>query len=173
MIDAMPIPSLSSDACVIVAAQEQGVPADLMLAVRSVERGTPGRFTTNADGSRDFNEPGLNTRTVRTLATQGWDVGRLVNDGCYAMQASAYWMRLKLLDVRGRPIPLLSRAARYNSATQRHNANYQQVLIPRLREWSCHLHHYWKVPPDALFAIASETITEQELTSCKPQMRLR
>lgn len=167
------MPTLSSDACVIVAAQEQGVPADLMLAVRAVERGTPGKFTTNKDGSRDFNEPGLNTRTVKTLAEQGWDVTRLLNDGCYAMQASAYWMRLKLLDVRGRSISLLSRAARYNSATAHHNENYQQALLPHLRNWSCHLHHYWKFPAAALFAVASETVNEQELTSCKPQMRLR
>lgn len=172
-MDAAPVSTLSSDACVIVAAQEQGVPADLMLAVRSVERGTPGRYTRNTDGSLDFNEPGLNTRTVRQLAQEGWDVPKLLHDGCYAMQASAYWMRLKLLDVRGRPIPLLSRAARYNSATAHHNVNYQQVLLPRLRDWSCHLHHYWKVPAASLFAVASDVISENELSTCKPQMRLR
>ena len=172
MMDAAPVSTLSSDACVIVAAHEQGVPPDLMLAVRTVERGTPGKYTTNKDGSRDFNEPGLNTRTVRDLSIRGWDVQRLLHDGCYAMGASAFWMRLKLLDVRGRDIPLLSRAARYNSATSHHNANYQAALVPPLRAWSCHLHHHWKVPAKALFSVASSVTTEQELTKCTPKTNL-
>lgn len=171
-MDATPVPTMSSDACVIVAAQEQGVPPDLMLAVRSVERGTPGKYTTNTDGSRDHNEPGLNTRTVRDLRARGWDAERLLHDGCYAMSASAFWMRLKLLDVRGRDISLLSRAARYNSATSHHNANYQAVLVPALRDWSCYLHHHWKTPAQALFSVASNVTTEQELTKCNPKKNL-
>lgn len=173
MIDATPpTPSLSSNACVIVAAQEQGVPPDLMLAVRTVERGTPGKYTTNTDGTRDYNEPGLNTRTLSELARRGWDVQRLIHDGCYAMGASAFWMRLKLLDVRARPIPLLSRAARYNSATHHHNANYQAVLVQPLLDWSCHLHHHWKMPAKALFTVASQVTTEQELKQCQPKKNL-
>lgn len=169
MIDVQPVSTLSSDACVIVAAQEQGVPPDLMLAVRSVERGTPGGSTTNKDGSHDFNEPGLNTRTIRDLSSRGWDVTRLIHDGCYAMSASAFWMRIKLLDVRGRDIPLLSRAARYNSATNPYNANYQAVLVPALRDWACYLNRHWKIPAKALFSVASHVTTEHELTKCIPK----
>lgn len=172
MMDAAPLPRLSSDACVIVAAQEQGVPPDLMLAVRAVERGTPGKYVTNTDGSRDYNEPGLNTRTIYELSNKGWDVSKLIHDGCYAMAASAFWMRTKLLDVRGRDIPLLSRAARYNSATAHHNANYQAVLVTPLRDWACHLHQHWKMPAEALFAVASKVTTKEELTTCKPKSNL-
>lgn len=172
-MDVPPPPTFSSDACVITAAGEFGVAPDLMLAVRAVERGIPGGHVTNTDGSRDHNEPGLNTRTVRHLVANGWDQPRLLYDGCYAMKAAAFWMRIKLLDVRGGQIPLLSRAARYNSATPAHNANYQTALIQPLLDWSCHLHHFWKVPPAGLFAVASAITNEKELTECKPKTRLR
>lgn len=169
----LPPPALSSDVCVIVAAKEEGVPVDLMLAVRSVERGTPGKFTTNTNGTRDFNEPGLNTGTIKELANQGWNVPLLIRDGCYGMRAASYWMRTKLLNVQGSSLPLLARAARYNSATKQHNENYQNVLVPKLADWSCHVYHHWKVPASALFAVASQVTTEEELKKCKPQRNLR
>lgn len=164
--------SQSSDACVVVAAQQEGVAPDLMLAVRSVERGSPSSSVGNTDGSRDYNEPGLNSRTVGALISQGWDYDMLLHDGCYAMRASAHWMRMKLVDVRGADIPLLSRAARYNSATPQHNYSYQAALVPRLQEWACHLHHYWRMPAQGLFSVASNVITEQELSKCKPKLKV-
>lgn len=163
-------PPLSSNVCVMSAAAQYGVPADLMLAVRSIERGTPGRSVGNTDGSRDYNEPGLNSRTMRELQAQGWDAKRLANDACYAMRASAHWMRVKLLDVRSSSLPLLARAARYNSATPVHNQRYQDMLRPALQDWSCHLHHHWKIPAESLFAVASRVTTEKELSSCRPKL---
>lgn len=159
----------ASDVCVITASVAQGVAPDLMLAVRSVERGQPGKSVSNTDGTVDFNEPGLNTRTVRDLANQGWDAGRMLNDGCYAMNAAAFWMRSKLLDVRMANTPLLARAARYNSKTPQYNIAYQQRLQSPLRTWACHLHHFWSTPADQLFAVASEVMSEKELNTCKPQ----
>lgn len=164
----MPI-SQASDVCVVTAAAAQGIAPDLMLAVRSIERGTPGKAVRNTNGSGDFNEPGLNTSTINILAAQGWDVSRLVNDGCYAMNAAAYWMRNKLLDAQQTDDPLLARAARYNSKTPQYNAAYQQRLQAPLRQWACHLHSYWKMPANQLFATASNVMTEKELTTCKPQ----
>ena len=161
--------ALSSDACVIVAAQRYGVAADLLLAVRSVERGAPHRATRNNDGTRDYNEPGLNSRTMNALVGLGWDPFLLEHDGCYAMKASAYWMSIKLLEVSNTSMPLLARAARYNSATPSYNVRYQGLLRESLRNWSCYLHRHWKLPSAALFAVASKVITENELNTCLPK----
>ena len=158
----------ASDVCVITAAANQGVAADLMLAVRSVERGRPGKSVGNTDGTADFNEPGLNSKTIEDLKRKGWDVNRMLNDGCYAMNAASFWMRSKLLDVHMSDAPLLARAARYNSKTPQYNMQYQQRLERPLRTWACHLHHYWATPASQLFAVASEVMSEKELNTCKP-----
>jgi len=154
-----------------MAAQRYDIAPDLLLAVRSVERGKPGKSVLNTNGTRDFNEPGLNTRTVHKLARQGWDEQRLLNDSCYAMHASAHWLRIKLLDGNSGE-PLLARAARYNSATPIYNVRYQGMLRGPLRDWSCHLHQRWKLPLTTLFAIASKVITENELRTCQPKRHL-
>lgn len=160
----------ASDVCVITAATGQGVAPDLMLAVRSVERGKPGGSVANTNGTADFNEPGLNTKTVVALEGLGWDVQRMRNDGCYAMSAASYWMRGKLLDASHLDDSLLARAARYNSKTPQYNIAYQQRLQAPLRTWACHLHNYWKMPAEQLFATASNVMTEKELTTCKPKL---
>jgi hypothetical protein len=170
-VDINPPLSLSSDVCVIMAAQRYDIAPDLLLAVRSVERGKPGQSVLNTNGTSDFNEPGLNTTTIRKLTKQGWNEQRLINDSCYAMHASAHWMRIKLLD-GSLGEPLLARAARYNSATPVYNVRYQGMLKGPLRDWSCQLHQRWKLPPDALFAVASKVITENELRTCQPKLRL-
>ena len=169
-VDINPPMFLSSDVCVIMAAQRYDIAPDLLLAVRSVERGKPGQSVLNTNGTRDYNEPGLNTHTVRKLARVGWDEQRLLNDSCYAMHASAHWMRIKLLDAKSNE-SLLARAARYNSATPVHNIRYQGMLRGPLRDWSCQLHKRWKYPLDTLFAVASNVITENELKTCQPKIR--
>ena len=160
-------PGLSSDACVIRAAQHYGVAPDLMLAVRSLERGVPGQSVSNTDGSRDHNEPGLNTRTLQELERRGWDVDRLQFDGCYAMYAASYWMRQKLVSVADRDLPLMTKAARYNSATAEHNAAYQIKLKPYLADWGCYLHVFWKSPPKSLFSYASGVLNDDNMKLCK------
>lgn len=162
--------SQASDVCVISAAQNHGVPADLMLAVRSIERGRPGGRVQNTNGTSDFNEPGINTRTLEALDRKGWEVDRLMNDGCYAMQAASYWMRIKLLDAVSSDEPLLARAARYHSRTFTYNIAYQGKLKTALRTWACHLSEHWKVSHTQLFALSSGVMSEKELTTCKPQL---
>lgn len=159
----------ASDICVIRAAAQYGVAPDLMLAVRSVERGAPGQSVRNTNATHDYNEPGLNTKTIEQLASQGWQTERMLNDGCYAMSAASFWMRIKLLDAQHANEPLLARAARYNSKTPVHNIAYQSRLQAPLRAWACHLHAYWNTPAAQLFATASNVITEKELTSCQPK----
>jgi hypothetical protein len=159
---------LSSDVCVIRAADASGVPADLMFAVRSVERGMPAQAVRNTDGTEDHNEPGLNTKTLIELTYRyGWDMSRLKTDGCYAMYAGSFWMRQKLFGVRYRGISLLSKAARYNSATPGPNLEYQKRLVPHMVNWACYLHVFWRVDAEGLFAVASGVLKPEDLEQCK------
>lgn len=152
----------------IQAAQSFGVAPDLLFAVRAVERGTPGKSVANKDGSHDYNESGLNTRTIVELVNvHGWDRLRLVHDGCYAMHAAAFWMRQKLIGVRYRDQPLLSKAARYHSATPSLNIEYQRRLIPFMADWACYLHVYWRMEPAGLFAAASGVLEVKDFERCK------
>lgn len=154
---------LSSDACAISAAARYGIGADLLLAVRSVERGMPSQRVGNTDGSYDHNEPGLNTRTLYEMSLRGWDSYRLRVDGCYAMYAASAWMAQKFRESGGRDLSLLSRAARYNSATPSHNEAYQRKLAPYIGSWGCYLYVFWKQPPERLFVVAAGLMNEQEL----------
>ena len=160
---------LSSDVCVITAAKSYNVPPDLMLAVRSVERGVTGQSVGNTNGTRDHGEPGLNTETLQELDKRGWDTKRISYDGCYGMYAASYWMRTKLLEAKYKNQPLLSRAARYNSATPEHNQKYQARLAPFLQAWGCYLHVFWRIPAKGLFVIASGVLDEEDLSSCKTE----
>lgn len=158
------VEGFSSDVCVIHAAKRFGVPADLMFAVRAVERGKPSESLANRDGTHDVNEPGLNTKTVRELVMKGWDRYRLVHDGCYSMYAAAYWMNYKWSTASGGT--LLSKAARYHSATTSHNEGYQRKLIPFLANWGCYLHVYWRFLPDDLFVVQSGVLKKEDLQLC-------
>ena len=165
-----PVATLSTDACVIAAAQQFSVGADLMLAIRSHERGRPGFANGNTDGSHDYNEPGLNTRTVIELISGGWIAQRLAYDGCYAMNASAYWMRARLLDQAGSHMPLLQRAARYHSKTLVYNIRYQEKIKQPMLDWACHLYHFWRIDAQGLFAVAANLVSERELQICQPRL---
>lgn len=168
MVADLPISQgFSSDICVIRAAEHYGLPPDLMFAVRAVERGKPNSAVANKDGTHDFNEPGLNTRTLRELGPKGWDVYRLSYDGCYAMYAASYWMRKKLVEAASKPGSLLSKAARYHSATPRFNTAYQRRLAPFLANWGCYLHVYWKYDAQSLFVIQSGVLKSEDLLQCK------
>ena len=156
-------PGLSSDMCVVSAATTYGVPADLMLAVRSVERGMPHQSVGNKDGSSDFNEPGLNSRTLDELVERwGWDGYRLRVDGCYAMYAATFWMQSKMKSGK-QQVTLLSRAARYNSGTPTHNEDYQARLAPFIGQWACYLFVHWKSNPQELFVVQSGLLKSYDL----------
>lgn len=159
---------LSTDVCVMAAAERFRLPADLLFAVRAVERGMPGHAVLNTNGTSDFNEPGLNTQTIKELERRGWDAQRLYVDGCYAMNASAFWMRIKLAEVAGRAeLTLLQRVAGYNSRTPSHNAEYQRRLIPHILNWGCYLNVYWGYEPESLFGVHSGLIDREGFGRCK------
>lgn len=168
MVPDLPVSTvLSSDICVIHAAQHYGLPPDLMFAVRAVEGGKPYGAVANKDGSFDFNEPGLNTRTVRELTLSGWDAYRLASDGCYSMYAASFWMHSKLEQASKSSGTLLSKAARYHSGTPALNTNYQKLLAPFLANWGCYLHVYWKFDAVALFVVQSGVLKTEDLLQCK------
>ncbi|MBL8511935.1 MAG: hypothetical protein JNM52_09845, partial [Betaproteobacteria bacterium] len=90
--------SPSNVECAIQAAVRNGVPPDLVLALRAVEAGHAGTATRNDDGSYDFGEAAINSVKFPELAQKGYDPQRLVSDGCYAMDAKAFIVREHLVN---------------------------------------------------------------------------
>ena len=122
--------------CVIEAAKRQGVPANVMLAIASVEGGANGQFVRNANGSFDmghfqlntihFRESGVFTRVGIKREDAAWR-------GCYNAELAA-WMVRKHLNAPGSQSYWV-RVANYHSATPQFNARYRAKLVPLAERW--------------------------------------
>lgn len=164
----------SSIECTINASVRQGVPPDLVLAIRSAEGGKAGMATRNSDGTFDYGEAAINTRKFPELTAQGYDPKRLVADGCYAMEAKASIVKAHLRS--NFDASLLARAARYHSRSPVQNAAYQERLAPWLKAWGCALARNHQVdpqsaygfPPSALFAVTAGLL-DPDLRNCPRQ----
>lgn len=120
--------------CVIQAALRQGVPANVLLAVASVESGKNGQYVRNTNGTDDLGHFQLNTIHFDTQA----GVFRRVNKidaawrGCYNAELAAWFLRQRL-DAPGGDYWV--KAANYHSATAEYNSIYRRKLIPLAARW--------------------------------------
>lgn len=120
--------------CVIDAAMRQGVPANVLLAIASVEGGRNGQYVRNANGSDDLGHFQVNTIHF----TKGALFGQVRKEdaawrGCYNAELAAHLLRQKI-DAPGSQ-DYWVRVANYHSATPRFNAAYRAKLVPLAARW--------------------------------------
>lgn len=123
--------------CVIHAAQKQGVPANVLLALASVEGGKNGQFVGNKNGSLDIGHFQINTIHWKP---NGWfaqypsitqqDVAQR---GCYNAELAAWMLRQHINKPTGQDF--WTRVANYHSKTPELNAVYRSKLIPFAIKW--------------------------------------
>ncbi len=123
--------------CVVRAAQKQGVPANVLLALASVEGGKNGQFVDNANGSRDIGHFQINTihwkangRFAQYPAITQQDVAWR---GCYNAELAAWMLRQHIDEPTGQDF--WTRVANYHSKTPKYNAVYRSKLIPLAVQW--------------------------------------
>lgn len=120
--------------CVVNAAMRRGVPANVLLALASIEGGKNGQLVRNKNGSDDvghfqintihFSEGGVFSHVRQTDAA--WR-------GCYNADLAAQFLRRRL-DAPGSD-DYWTRVASYHSATPKYNAIYRAKLIPLAARW--------------------------------------
>lgn len=120
--------------CVIDAAMRQGVPANVLLAIASVEGGKNGQYVRNTNGSDDLGHFQVNTIHF----SKGALFGQVRKEdaawrGCYNAELAARLLRQKL-DATGSQ-DYWVRVANYHSATPRFNAAYRARLVPLVVRW--------------------------------------
>ncbi len=129
--------------CVIAAARRQRVPANVLLAIASVEAGRHGQVRANRDGSVDLGQFQINSVHLPRLARYGIRADDLRLRGCYAAELAG-WMLANEVRRGGRG-DWWSRAARYHSATPYYNAVYRSRLIAAADVWGRWLARHYPV----------------------------
>ncbi len=134
--DIYPIRPANID-CVLRAAQKQGVPANVLLALASVEKGRNGQSVSNTNGSRDIGHFQINTihwsqdgRLAQYPSITQQDVAWR---GCYNAELAAWMLRQHIDEPTGQDF--WTRVANYHSKTPKYNAVYRSKLIPFAIRW--------------------------------------
>jgi hypothetical protein len=130
--------------CVIHAAEKYSVPANILLAIASVERGKNGQRVKNQNGSTDLGHFQINTVHWRERGGIFYQTGITKNDvlwrGCYAAELAA-WM------IEGYTIAdnnnYWSAVARYHSATPKYNKIYRDKVMDFAVEWGDWLQQHY------------------------------
>jgi len=123
--------------CVIEAAIKQNVPANVLLALASIEGGKNGQFVGNGNGSRDIGHFQINTihwgergKFAKYPAITKEDVAWR---GCYNAELAAWLLRDAIEEKTGQDY--WTRAANYHSKTKEFNTIYRGKLIPLSKQW--------------------------------------
>lgn len=121
--------------CVIEAANKQAVPANLLLALASIEGGKNGQEVLNTNGTRDISHFQINTSTFQTeLAPHGVLLKDLQWRGCYNAEVAAFLLKKRLSEPGSADFWV--KAANYHSRTPRYNAIYRKKLMALSTEWA-------------------------------------
>lgn len=127
--------------CVVQAAEKQGVPANILLAISSQERGKNGQSVRNANGTLDLGHFQLNTTH--------WEKGGFLSKhpeitksdiawrGCYNAEMAAYYLKTKINENTKQDF--WTRVANYHSKTKEFNDKYKKALMPYVIEWGRYL----------------------------------
>jgi hypothetical protein len=123
--------------CVVEAAHKQRVPANVLLAIASVEAGRNGQTVENVNGSFDLGHFQINTihfgprgqfrKYPITIEDVRWR-------GCYNAELAA-WMLRQHIEEPGNGQDYWTRVANYHSRTPEFNARYRGKLIPYAVKW--------------------------------------
>ena len=124
-------------ACVVQAANKQSVPANVLLALASIESGKNGQLVVDKNGSFDISHFQINS--------SNWDRGGAFAHypsitkgdvqwrGCYNAELAAWLLRQHLTE--DTDPDFWTRAANYHSKTPEYNAVYRGKLIPLSIRW--------------------------------------
>jgi hypothetical protein len=118
--------------CIIHAAAEYQLPAELLLAVAEQERGQPYQKVRNSNGSFDLGPMQFNTTYLKDLAKFKIQPEHVLTETCYPYRLAAWRIKNHLEKDSG---PILQRVANYHSKTRRYNLAYQKKLIPKIQRW--------------------------------------
>jgi len=124
--------------CVLVAAQRQGGPGNVLLAIASVENGKNGQVVANTNGTFDIGHFQINTMHWDKGGIFDGDAGQAKQDvawrGCYNAEVAAWMLRQNLDERNGQDY--WTRAANYHSRTPRFNSIYRKRLIQFAASWA-------------------------------------
>ena len=127
--------------CVVEAAQRQGVPANVLLAISSKESGKNGQSVSNSNGTFDLGHFQINTTHWGAKGVFASYPGITKSDvawrGCYNAELAAWLLRQKLDEQNGQDF--WTRAANYHSRTRKFNDIYKKDLIPLAVKWGQYL----------------------------------
>ena len=119
--------------CSIAAAVKYEVPANIVLAVAEKERGKPGQWVRNTNGTHDIGSMQFNTAYLAELSRYGITARDVAAEGCYPFDLAAWRLRMHLRNDKG---DLWTKAANYHSRTPRYNAVYRADLMRRASRWA-------------------------------------
>lgn len=123
--------------CVIDAANQYEVPANILLAIASIENGKNGQFVKNSNGSYDLGHFQINTIHFKPRGVfhgkPGLNPRTAAEYGCYNAQLAAFLLRRALKSTVSKDY--WTRAAAYHSATPKYNAIYKRKLITLSTQW--------------------------------------
>ena len=125
-------------ACIINAANHQHVPANILLAIGSLEGGKNTQWVENNNGSHDLGYFQINTihwQQHGGAFTQDTRITpqQVASDGCYNAELAA-WLLHRALNATPQQA-YWTQVANYHSHTPRHNLDYQRKLIPLAQRW--------------------------------------
>lgn len=124
--------------CVIEASKRQKVPANVLLALASMESGKNGQFVKNTNGSLDIGHFQINTihfgarGHFKNLPITQKDVAWR---GCYNAELAAWLLAKSLNDPAASHQDFWTRAANYHSKTPKYNTIYKNKLVPFAVQW--------------------------------------
>ena len=166
--------------CSLAAAQRFQVPANVILAVATVENGRAGLWVPNTNGSYDLGAMQLNTSYIATLARYGIRADHVLAPGCYAYMLAAWRLHGHLAHDAGAP---WQRVANYNSRTPIFNLRYQERLAPAAAAWRNWLEAYYPAmanvggpelaPPAVPTALVMHTASFRAQPSSRRRMPVR
>lgn len=136
--------------CVVQAATKQGVSANILLALASIEGGKNGQVVRNDNGTSDISHFQINTATFRQeLEPYGVNLNDLQWRGCYNAEIAAFLLKKRLNESPRRDKAtgqlvvqdFWTKAANYHSRTPKFNEIYKKKLIALSTEWASWLQY--------------------------------
>lgn len=131
--------------CVIEAANRQQIPANILLAISSIEAGKNGQSVRNRNGSLDLGHFQINTihwKQNGILAKLGIRKEDVQWRGCYNAEIAAYLVRLMLNENSNQDF--WTKVANYHSKTPSANYRYRTKLIPLAEDWGRYLSNQYQ-----------------------------
>lgn len=126
--------------CVLKSAHRQQVPANVLLAISSIESGKNGQLVKNKNGSLDLGHFQINTvhwRPNGILNRLGIKQQDVQWRGCYNAEIAAYLLRINLNERSNQDF--WTRAANYHSRSPKANQRYKAKLIQLSGLWATYL----------------------------------